>query len=189
MGTRRAHLNSFKLTSLTLSIIVPEKFELENSRSAATGVFNMKAFVLQAPGRACIETVPDPVARPGDVLLQVRMVGFCGSDLNSFRGLSPLVSYPRILGHEVCATVVQGDSEMAAGTDVALLPYSNCGRCAACLRGRPNACQYNETLGVQRDGALAEYIAVPLEKLYPARSEEHTSELQSLRHLVCRLLL
>src|SRR5947208_14486124 len=129
----------------------------------------MKAFVLQAPGRACIETVPDPVARPGDVLLQVRMVGFCGSDLNSFRGLSPLVSYPRILGHEVCATVVQGDSEMAAGTDVALLPYSNCGRCAACLRGRPNACQYNETLGVQRDGALAEYIAVAREKLYPAR--------------------
>src|SRR5438034_9664473 len=75
METRRAHLNSFKLTSLTLSIIVPEKFELENSRLAATGVFNMKAFVLQAPGRACIETVPDPVARPGDLLLQVRMVG------------------------------------------------------------------------------------------------------------------
>src|SRR5690242_15070616 len=58
---------------------------------------------------------------------------------------------------------------MAAGTDVALLPYSNCGQCAACLRGRPNACQYNETLGVQRDGALAEYIAVPREKLYRAR--------------------
>src|SRR5690349_23825008 len=58
---------------------------------------------------------------------------------------------------------------MATGTDVALLPYSNCGRCAACLRGRPNACQYNETLGVQRDGALAEYIAVPREKLYRAR--------------------
>lgn len=169
MWTRRAHLNSFKLTSLTLSLIVPEKFDLENSMSAAAGIFNMKAFVLQAPGRACIETVPDPVARPGDLLLQVRMVGFCGSDLNSFRGLSPLVSYPRILGHEVCATVVQGDSEMAAGTDVALLPYSNCGRCAACLRGRPNACQYNETLGVQRDGALAEYIAVPREKLYRAR--------------------
>ena len=129
----------------------------------------MKAFVLQEPGRACIEVVPDPVPRPGDLLLQVRMVGFCGSDLNSFRGLNPLVSYPRILGHEVCATVVQGDSEMAAGTDVALLPYSNCGRCAACLRGLPNACQYNETLGVQRDGALAEFVAMPREKLYPAK--------------------
>lgn len=129
----------------------------------------MKAFILQEPGRAGIEVVPDPVARPGEILLQVRMVGFCGSDLNSFRGLNPLVSYPRILGHEVCATVVQGDSEMATGTDVAVLPYSNCGRCASCRRGRPNACQYNETLGVQRDGALVEYIAMPREKLYQAR--------------------
>lgn len=129
----------------------------------------MKAFVLQEPGRACIKAVSDPVPRPGEILLQVRMVGFCGSDLNSFRGANPLVSYPRILGHEVSATVVQGDSEIAAGTDVAVLPYSNCGRCAACLRGRPNACRYNETLGVQRDGALTEYIAVPKEKLYPAR--------------------
>jgi 2-desacetyl-2-hydroxyethyl bacteriochlorophyllide A dehydrogenase len=129
----------------------------------------MKAFVLQEPGQASIEVVPDPVVRSGEILLQVRMVGFCGSDLNSFRGLNPLVSYPRILGHEVSATVVQGDSEIAAGTDVAVLPYSNCGRCAACRRGRPNACQYNETLGVQRDGALAEYVAVPREKLYRAR--------------------
>src|SRR5207247_6655685 len=129
----------------------------------------MKALVLQKPGQASIETVPDPVLTDGNLLLKVRMVGFCGSDLNSFRGLSPLVSYPRILGHEVCATVVQGDSEMAAGTDVAILPYSNCGRCAACLRGRPNACQYNETLGVQRDGALAEDIEVQRESLYRAR--------------------
>lgn len=129
----------------------------------------MKAFVLQEPGRASIESVPDPVVKPGEILLQVRMVGFCGSDLNSFRGLNPLVSYPRILGHEVSATVVQGDSEIAAGTDVAVLPYSNCGRCAACRRGRANACRYNETLGVQRDGALAGYIAVPREKLYRAR--------------------
>src|SRR5919108_2535527 len=129
----------------------------------------MRALVLRKPGQAGIETIPDPSVGDGDLLLKVRMVGFCGSDLNSFRGLNPLVSYPRILGHEVSATVVQGDNEIAAGTDVAVLPYSNCGRCAACRRGRPNACQYNETLGVQRDGTLAEYIAAPREKLYRAR--------------------
>ncbi|HVH70959.1 MAG TPA: zinc-binding alcohol dehydrogenase family protein [Candidatus Dormibacteraeota bacterium] len=129
----------------------------------------MRALVLQEPGRASIDVVPDPVIRPGEILLQVRMVGFCGSDLNSFRGLNPLISYPRILGHEVSATVVNGDSEIAPGTDVAVFPYTNCGRCAACRRGRPNACQYNETLGVQRDGALAECIAMPREKLYRAR--------------------
>jgi threonine dehydrogenase-like Zn-dependent dehydrogenase len=99
------------------------------------------------------------------------MVGLCGSDLNSFRGLNPLVSFPRIPGHEVCATVVEahGGSGLAAGTDVALSPYTNCGRCASCRRGRPNACQFNQTLGVQRDGALTEYISMPLERLYPAK--------------------
>jgi threonine dehydrogenase-like Zn-dependent dehydrogenase len=97
------------------------------------------------------------------------MVGFCGSDLNSFRGLNPLVSYPRIPGHEVSATIVQGNSALPAGTDVALSPYTSCGQCSSCQRGRRNACQFNQTLGVQRDGALTEFIAMPPEKLYPAR--------------------
>jgi threonine dehydrogenase-like Zn-dependent dehydrogenase len=132
----------------------------------------MKALVLQKPGQAFVATIPDPVAADGDTLLKVRMVGFCGSDLNSFRGLNPLVSYPRILGHEVSAKVVKsgsGQSELPAGTDVAISPYTSCGKCAACRRGRSNACQFNQTLGVQRDGALAEFIAMPREKLYPAK--------------------
>jgi threonine dehydrogenase-like Zn-dependent dehydrogenase len=53
--------------------------------------------------------------------------------------------------------------------DVTLSPYFGCGRCPSCLRNRPNACQFNETMGVQRNGAMTEYIAVPAEKLYPAR--------------------
>lgn len=131
----------------------------------------MKALVLQKPEHASIEIVPEPVARSRDVLLKVRMVGFCGSDLNSFRGLNPLVSFPRILGHEVCATVIEAgcDSGLAYGTDVALSPYTSCGECASCRRGRPNACQFNQTLGVQRDGALTEFIVMPAEKLYPAK--------------------
>jgi len=130
----------------------------------------MKAVVLQKPGQASIETVAEPVVAKGEVLLKVRMVGFCGSDLNSFRGLNPLVSYPRILGHEVSATVVHDvDSAFRSGTDVALSPYTSCGQCPSCQRGRQNACQFNQTLGVQRDGALSQFIAVPREKLYPAR--------------------
>src|SRR6266550_3260186 len=132
----------------------------------------MKALVLHKPGKASIETVPDPVLSGRDVLLKVQMVGFCGSDLNSFRGLNPLVSYPRILGHEVSAKVVQGgsrDNELSVGTDVAICPYTSCEKCAACRRGRSNACQFNQTLGVQRDGALGEFIAMPREKLYPAK--------------------
>lgn len=127
----------------------------------------MKALVLQKPGRAVIATIPDPVARDGDTLLKVRMVGFCGSDLNSFRGLNPLVSYPRILGHEVSAKVLQGNGG-SVGADVAVSPYTSCGKCASCRRGRSNACEFNQTLGVQRDGALVEFIAMPERKLYPA---------------------
>ena len=61
------------------------------------------------------------------------------------------------------------DSGLAVGTDVAVSPYTSCGQCASCRRGRANACQFNQTLGVQRDGALTEFIAVPREKLYPAQ--------------------
>ncbi len=130
----------------------------------------MKALVLKKPGKAVVEAVPDPLVTNGDILLKVRMVGFCGSDLNSFRGLNPLISLPRILGHEVSATIVQpGDSGLSVGTDVALSPYTSCGQCASCRRGRPNACQFNQTLGVQRHGALTEYIVMPREKLYPAK--------------------
>ena len=129
----------------------------------------MKALIIQNPGLASIAQVPDPVARRGEVLLKIRMVGFCGSDLNSFRGLNPLVSYPRIPGHEVSATVFQGHDELRVGTDVALCPYTSCGQCSSCRLGRTNACQFNQTLGVQRDGALAEFVAMPAEKLYPAK--------------------
>jgi threonine dehydrogenase-like Zn-dependent dehydrogenase len=82
-----------------------------------------------------------------------------------------MITYPRILGHEVAATVVEGSKTnpaLAAGVNVTMSPYTSCGKCASCRRGRPNACQYNQTLGVQRDGALTEYIAMPAEKLYPA---------------------
>jgi 2-desacetyl-2-hydroxyethyl bacteriochlorophyllide A dehydrogenase len=131
----------------------------------------MKALVLEKPGQVSIQEVPEPVVADQQILLKVRMVGFCGSDLNSFRGLNPLVSFPRILGHEVCATIVQAgsDSGLAVGTDVVVSPYTSCGQCASCRRRRPNACEFNQTLGVQRDGALTEFIAAPREKLYSAR--------------------
>jgi threonine dehydrogenase-like Zn-dependent dehydrogenase len=132
----------------------------------------MKALVIRQPGEATIESVPEPKVDSGGVLLRVRMIGLCGSDLNSFRGKNPLVTFPRIPGHEVAATILEGAaSEMGlgAGVDVTVSPYSSCGKCAACLRDRPNACQFNQTLGVQRDGAMTEYISVPASKLYAAK--------------------
>jgi 2-desacetyl-2-hydroxyethyl bacteriochlorophyllide A dehydrogenase len=130
----------------------------------------MKAIVLEGPGNAEVRHVAEARRGDGEVLLKVRKVGLCGSDLNSYRGRNPLVSYPRIPGHEIAATVVESGSaaEWAAGTNVTLSPYTGCGRCAACLRGRPNACKENQTLGVQRDGALTEFITAPAGKLFGA---------------------
>lgn len=131
----------------------------------------MKAVILRAPGRIAIEDVPEPKPTDDTVLLQVRMVGLCGSDLNSYRGKNPMVSFPRIPGHEVAATIVEsvpGWPTLLPGMNVTLSPYTNCKTCAACRNLRPNACVHNQTLGVQRDGALTEYIRVPPERIYAA---------------------
>jgi threonine dehydrogenase-like Zn-dependent dehydrogenase len=131
----------------------------------------VKALVIKRPGEAVVESIAEPVASCGNLLLKVRRIGLCGSDLNSFRGKNPMVTFPRIPGHEVAATIVEGSRKhesLAAGRNVTLSPYTSCGRCAACLRNRTNACQFNQTLGVQRDGALTEYIVMPPDRLYPA---------------------
>jgi threonine dehydrogenase-like Zn-dependent dehydrogenase len=132
----------------------------------------MKAVVLKEPGLALVESISDPIPSQKTVLLKVRMVGLCGSDLNSFRGKNPMVAFPCVLGHEVAATLiddVESNAVLKSGTDVTLSPYTSCGSCPSCLRGRANACQFNQTLGVQRDGAMTEYLALPVEKIFPAK--------------------
>src|SRR5690349_18927753 len=105
----------------------------------------MKALQVQGPGEVKLVDIPAPSPCPGEALLRVRMVGMCGSDLNTFRGKNPLVSYPRILGHEIAATVELAPEDdhfdIAVGQNVTVLPYTNCGRCSSCRKGHPNACQ------------------------------------------------
>ena len=128
----------------------------------------MKAVSLVGVGEARVVEIPEPQIFSGELLLKVEMVGLCGTDLNSFRGKNPLVTYPRIIGHEIAAIVEKGSSTIPAGTHVTVSPYTSCGSCASCRRGRFNACQGNQTFGVQREGALTEWIAVPETKVYPS---------------------
>jgi threonine dehydrogenase-like Zn-dependent dehydrogenase len=130
----------------------------------------VKAFQIQAPGSAHIVDTAD-LSKPGmgEVLLRVNLVGMCGTDLTTFRGGNAMVTFPRIPGHEVAATVVEGAADLVPGTQVTVSPYTQCGVCPSCRRGRVNACQRNQTMGVQRDGAMTEYITVPRERLYTAR--------------------
>jgi len=82
----------------------------------------MKALVLKEPGVTAVESIADLVPNAQDVVLKVRMVGLCGSDLNSFRGKNPMVSFPRVLGHEVAGTVVSAPGDLQPGTNVTLSP-------------------------------------------------------------------
>jgi len=130
----------------------------------------VKALFITETGKTELREIPKPAPAADEVLLKVRLVGYCGSDLNTFRGKNPMVSLPRIPGHEVAATIEQAGAEVPGhlkpGLKVTFSPYTNCGHCPSCWRSRPNACQFNQTMGVQRDGALTEYVVVPWKKLY-----------------------
>ena len=115
--------------------------------------------------------IEKPQCGADEVLLKIHYVGFCGSDLNTYRGLNPMVKMPVIPGHEIGAEIAQTGANvpahLKAGMAVTVNPYTNCGHCPSCKNRRYNACQHNETLGVQRDGAMREYIAVPWQKVIP----------------------
>lgn len=118
--------------------------------------------------------LPKPEAKAGEVLLRLEYVGFCGSDLNTFMGRNTMAKENVIPGHEIGAVIeAVGEgvpAELQPGMVVTVNPYTNCGHCASCRNGRVNACQNNETLGVQRDGAMREYIALPWEKIIPVKN-------------------
>ncbi|MDR0976405.1 MAG: zinc-binding alcohol dehydrogenase family protein [Prevotellaceae bacterium] len=132
----------------------------------------MKAIQICEPSVMKVVDAPRPEPKAGEVLLKIGYVGFCGSDLNTFRGQNPLVKLPVIPGHEVGAVVAALGANvpdtLKAGMTVTVNPYTNCGHCPACRNRRANACQRNETMGVQRDGAMCEYVVVPWEKVIPA---------------------
>ena len=133
----------------------------------------MKAITIPAPQQMTVVEMPKPEPKAGEVLLKLEYVGFCGSDLNTFLGRNTMAKENVIPGHEIGAvieSVGEGCPEnLQPGMVVTVNPYTNCGHCASCRNGRVNACQHNETLGVQRDGAMCEYIALPWQKIIPVK--------------------
>ena len=132
----------------------------------------MKAIQIPAPADLRVVDIEKPEVKSGEVLLKIKYVGFCGSDLNTFLGRNPMVKLPVIPGHEVGATIEAVGTDVPAGfmadMPVTVNPYTNCGTCAACRNGRVNACEHNETFGVQRNGAMGEYLSLPWQKVIPA---------------------
>jgi len=96
-------------------------------------------------------------------ILRIRRIGICGTDLHAFQGTQPYFTYPRILGHELAADVVEyhGDGDFKSGDAVTIIPYFYCGKCVACRNGKTNCCTTLKVAGVHIDGGMTEYLRVP----------------------------
>lgn len=106
---------------------------------------------------------------PTDVLVKVKRVGICGTDMHIYHGTNPLATLPRVVGHEVAGEVVDVGREvdkLKKGDHVVIEPISYCGSCYACRKGRPNVCSNLSVFGVHEDGGLREYIVLSEKQLH-----------------------
>ncbi len=128
----------------------------------------MKSIICASPHLLIEKEVPQPTLKEGFSILKVARVGICGTDLHGFEGTQPFFSYPRILGHELAATIVQTTIPgVSVGDFVTIIPYFNCGNCIACKSGKPNCCVHIQVFGVHIDGGMQEYISVPDAAILP----------------------
>lgn len=109
------------------------------------------------------------IESPDEVVVKIKRVGICGSDMHIYHGTNPLATYPRIVGHEVVGEVVEvGDkvSTLRAGDHVIIEPIRYCGTCYACRKGRPNVCNQLSVFGVHEDGGMREFVVLPEKQLH-----------------------
>ncbi|WP_053362759.1 zinc-binding alcohol dehydrogenase family protein [Bacillus sp. FJAT-27251] len=125
----------------------------------------MKAIVCHRPGNMEIEELDNPAAvKDNQVLLEVKRIGVCGTDIHAFSGNQPFFQYPRVLGHELSGVVKETGinvSSIVPGDRVSVIPYMHCGKCIACNKGKTNCCTNMKVAGVHIDGGMAELIVLP----------------------------
>ena len=129
----------------------------------------MKVVYIKEPGKIEVIEKDIPTPRKGEALLKLKYCGICGSDIATYTGNQPFATYPRVPGHEFSAEIVEiedNDYGLKKGMIVTANPYFNCGHCYSCKRGKVNCCESNQTMGVHRDGSFAEYITMPVERIY-----------------------
>ncbi len=123
----------------------------------------MQALVCTTPGKLEYQDLYYPEKKENHVLLKIRRIGICGTDLHAFEGTQPYFNYPRILGHELAGELVEDPCipGFVQGDIVTFIPYFNCGKCIACRNGKPNCCVDIKVSGVHIDGGMVEYLSVP----------------------------
>lgn len=122
--------------------------------------------VMTRPGAIEFHDVPKPTAKAGEVLIEVKRIGVCGSDIHVYHGLHPYTSYPVVQGHEVAgviAEVGEGVIGFAKGDHVVFMPQVTCGKCYPCRHGMYHICDNLKVMGFQTSGAAQEFFPVPAE--------------------------
>ncbi len=131
----------------------------------------MKYIVCNKPGEFIVKEKQKPVRNSDEALLAIKKVGICGTDLHAYAGNQAFFTYPRILGHELAAEVIEiGDNPkgIKKGDKVVIMPYISCGKCVACRNGKTNCCSNIKVLGVHTDGGMQEEITIRTDLLLPA---------------------
>lgn len=131
----------------------------------------MRAAVYLGKENIQIQDWPDLKLSAGDVLVQVRYAGICGTDMMIYSGKHPRAKPPRVLGHEVFGSIAELGPEAKArwkeGTRVAIYPLISCMQCTACREGNAHVCEKLGLIGIDRDGGFATYVKASLGQLIP----------------------
>lgn len=130
----------------------------------------MRAVVCEEPGKLTLREVAEPRPGAGEVVVRIRRMGVCGTDLHIFQGKHPFLEYPRIMGHELSGEIAAAgpDTTLQVGTPVYVMPYLSCGTCIACRNGKPNCCTSIKVLGVHTDGGMTDRIVLPERVVFAA---------------------
>lgn len=135
----------------------------------------MRAVIYKEPHKLELQQLPKPAPGPGEALLKILYAGICGSDMLIYNGIHPRTNPGIIMCHEFIGRVEslssQEKGDLRPGDCVAVEPLIACGRCHPCREGHYNVCESLGLYGIDRHGGLAEYIAVPINKLFPIPAE------------------
>lgn len=125
----------------------------------------MRSIICEKPGDMVIKSEQlNKKISDDHVLIKIKYIGICGTDIHAYGGNQPFFEYPRILGHELSGEVEKTGElveDFQYGDKVTIIPYVSCGHCLSCLNDKTNCCENMEVIGVHKDGGMTEYLSVP----------------------------
>ncbi len=135
----------------------------------------MKAAVLKDFENIVVEDISEPELNDNDqVLIKVKYAGICGTDVHVYQGHHPAAKPPVVLGHEFSGEIVEirtnRETDLKVGDNVVGQPFTSCEMCEICGKGMDNVCGDLKIYGVHTNGCFAEYIKVPLRKVFKLSS-------------------